>query len=119
MHALKYMSRPWSHEDFEAVQDDNLKNLLVLDLSGFQYLRFWGALSNCRYKDEMDLSEIKTECESKVDEKLIMRFISPFNYDGWKSQLEEIEEGFYRLRLRRKGLKNEREKLQENETQSN
>jgi hypothetical protein len=43
-----------------------IQRLLVMDLTGFQYLRFWGALSNCRYKDETDFNEEKRQHEKKV-----------------------------------------------------
>ena len=40
MHSIKYMSRPWSFEDYNAIEDERLKKLLVVDLCGFQYVRF-------------------------------------------------------------------------------
>jgi hypothetical protein len=98
MHALKYMTKPYSDKDFKAVEDENIKKLLVEDLSGFQFLRFWGALSNCKYQDDMDTSDIQTECESIIKEKLIFHFIQPFNYESWKNRLIEIESGFYQLK---------------------
>lgn len=108
LHALKYMSRPWNREDFEAIKNENLKKLLVVDLNGFQYLRFLGALSNCNYKDEMSLPEVQAECESKIEEKLMPVCISPFDENKWKDSLVEIDDGFYRIK--KKGLDNEPEK---------
>jgi hypothetical protein len=40
MHAIKYMCRPWSAADLEAAPR-SIQRMLVLDLQGFQYLRFW------------------------------------------------------------------------------
>lgn len=102
MHAIKYMSRPWSADDFNAITDEKLKRLLVIELSGFQYLRFWGAMASCKYKDEMDLTEIQVEAERKVNEPLRTLFIAPFNLSSWKEYLDEIEVGFYKIK--KKGL---------------
>lgn len=96
-HAVKYMSRPWSLEDLKAVQSDHLKVLLVQKMKGFQYLRFWGALANAVYKDEMDIEDIKKEVKSKVEELLIFLFVAPFNFNSWKDSLEEIEDDFFRI----------------------
>jgi len=113
LHKLKYMCRPWSKEDFDNIQDESLKRLMVLDLSGFQYLRYWGKLSNRTYKDEMDLSEIKQECESKIEEKLIQRSnVTPMNFESYKHILTEIDEGFYLVT--RRGQGNEPENKKEN-----
>jgi hypothetical protein len=100
MHSIKYMSRPWSAADLAAIDDEKLKKLLILDLSGFHYMRFIGAMANKKYKDEMDLSEIQKECESKVGEKLTMKFVGPFDFDAWMAagRLEEIDDGLYRVK---------------------
>ena len=98
IHKLKYMSRPWAKEDYEAITDESLKALLVLDLSGFQYLRYWGYLSNRSYKDEMELNEVEEGIEDKIDEKLTYHFIQPFDYESWNNRLIEINEGFYLLK---------------------
>lgn len=111
MHALKYMCRPWSAEDFSNIKNEDLKRLLVLELSGFQYLRFTGALANCNYKDEMELPDIIEECQSKVEEKLIPVCISPFDENEWKDRLIYIDKGFFRIK--KKGLNNEPEKCKE------
>jgi hypothetical protein len=50
----------------------------------------------------MDITDIKTECESIVKEKLIYRFIQPFSYEAWKQNLIEIEPGFFQVK--EKGL---------------
>ena len=108
MHSIKYMSRPWSVEDYNAIEDERLKKLLVVDLCGFQYVRFLGSMSNCKFKDEMELSEIKADFESKVHEKLIPLFFAPFDFVSWKSRLEEIDDGFYRVLTKKEWrLKNE------------
>lgn len=108
MHSIKYMSRPWSAEDYNAIEDERLKKLLVVDLCGFQYVRFLGSMANCKFKDEMELSEIKAEFESKVHEKLITLFVAPFDFKSWGSRLEEIDDGFYRVLTKKEGrLKNE------------
>jgi hypothetical protein len=111
IHALKYMSRPWNREDLEAIKDNHLKKLLVLDLSGFQYLRFLGALSNCKYKDEFDQAEEKEKCESLINEKLIPVCIAPFNENSWSNRMIKIDDGFYRIK--KKGLNNEPEESEE------
>jgi hypothetical protein len=97
MHRVKYMSRPWSVEDYAAIVDDSLKELLLLDLSGFQYMRFWGAMANCRYRDEMELSEVVESCGNKAGERLIPLFVAPFDFGAWAYCLEELDDGFYRI----------------------
>lgn len=69
-HSLKYMSRPtWGSEH---IQDAALQYLLVVELKGFQYIRFWGALANSNYKETefQTTAEEKVEFESVVGEKL-------------------------------------------------
>ncbi|MEN6461030.1 MAG: hypothetical protein ABFC94_06660 [Syntrophomonas sp.] len=96
-HALKYMCRPWNAADLDAAPE-NIQKMLVMDMSGFQYLRYWGALSNCRYKDEITPSEQVEEKESLIKEELIPLFIAPFDLKSWENKLEKIEDGFYRLK---------------------
>jgi hypothetical protein len=98
IHRVKYMSRPWSSEHYEAVDDDSLKKLLLFDLSGFQYMRFWGSMSNCRYRDEMKLSEIVESCGNKAGEKLITLFFAPFDFGAWAYCLERLDDGFFRIK---------------------
>jgi len=100
MHALKYMCRPWSVADYEAIQDDRLKEFLVIDLSGFRYLRFWGALADKRYKDEMILPDLKDDVESVVCEKLKMLFVAPFDEVAWSGKIDLIADGLYKVRKR-------------------
>ena len=108
MHSIKYMSRPWSADDYHAIDDERLKKLLVVEMSGFQYVRFLGSMANCKFRDEMELSEINQEYELKVKEKLIPLFIAPFDFESWRSKLEEIDDGFYRVLTKKEGrLKNE------------
>jgi hypothetical protein len=94
------MCRPWSAADYEAITDERLKEFLVIDLSGFRYLRFWGALADKRYKDEMDLSEVKVEAETVVGEKLNMLFVAPFDVVAWSGKIDLIADGLYRVRKR-------------------
>ena len=96
-HRLKYMCRPASAADNEAITDDNLRSFLMVDMSGFQHLRFWGSLANCKYKDEMTAPEQAAEVENKAGEKLTPLFIAPFSYDGWAAKLEQLDDGFYRV----------------------
>jgi hypothetical protein len=111
-HAVKYMCRPWSNFDLEAVEDENIKYLLVKSMKGFQYLRFWGALANSVYKDEMDLEDIKIELESKINERIAFLYVAPFSLSGWRNKIEEIDENFYIYRV------NERiDKWAENQTE--
>ena len=98
MHAIKYMSRPWSAEDYAAIEDEELKRLLVVEMKGFLYMRFWGALANCRYRDEMSLPEIKKEVESVVGEPLKLLFVAPFDEEKWASKAELIGDGLYRIK---------------------
>lgn len=98
VHSIKYMCRPWSSADYAAVQDEALKKLLVLDLSGFVYVRFWGAMANCKYKDEMSLPEVKEQVESVVGEKLQFLFFAPTDIELWKDKLIEISDGLYVVR---------------------
>jgi hypothetical protein len=92
------MSRPWSAEDYAAIEDEDLKRLLVVGMKGFLYLRFWGALANCRYRDEMSLPEIKKEVESVVGEPLKLLFVAPFDEKSWASKLELIGDDLYRIK---------------------
>jgi len=99
IHKLKYMSRPWSVENYNAIKDDSLKRLLVLDLVGFQYLRYWGKLSNRTYKDEMEIVEVQAECENKIEEKLIYKGLSLIDIESYRkaNRLVELDKGFYQV----------------------
>lgn len=108
LHAIKYMTKAWGVDDFNQC-DDELKKFLVMEMSGFQYLRFWGALANCNYKDEFNCNEEKADCESKVGEKLTALYITPFNDLSWSNRMVEIDKGFY-LILQKEKKKNEPEK---------
>jgi len=98
MHAIKYMSRPWSAADYAAIEDEDLKRLLVVEMKGFLYLRFWGSLANCKYKDEMSLPEIKKEVESVVGEPLKMLFVAPFDEKKWALKIDLIADDLYRVK---------------------
>lgn len=116
IHKVKYMSKPWSKEHYDAIEDDNLKKLLVLSLSGFQYLRYWGKLSNRTYKDEMDLTEVQPELEKIIHEDLIFRGWMQFNFESYKNRLVEIDKGFYQL-IERVDYESEKCKAHEKGTQ--
>jgi len=98
IHRLKYMSRPWSAADYAAIDDDELKKFLVVEMSGFQYLRFWGAMANCKYRDDMRAPEQIKEVENKAGEKLMPLFIASFDDTAWINRLEKLDDGFYRVK---------------------
>lgn len=112
LHAIKYMTRPWGVDDFQMC-DDDLKSFLVMDMSGFQYLRFWGALANCNYKDDMNLQEETEKCQDKVGEKLTAVLISPFNHESWAKRMIEIDKDFYLIF--EKGSRHERQEIETKE----
>jgi len=116
-HALKYMSRPWGVEDFEKCTDE-LKKFLVIEMSGFQYLRFWGALANCNYSDQFSAQEEKNICEEKCGEKLISLGISFFDEDSWKNRMIMIDKGFYLITRKEIGQKDENKKNKEGKSTS-
>lgn len=107
LHAIKYMTKSWGVKQFEN-QTEEMKKFLVNDLSGFQYLRYWGSLSNCNYKDEYNIKEEKITCESKCGEKLLVLGISSFNELSWKNRMIYVDDGFYIIT--RKVVKNHEEK---------
>lgn len=111
MHALKYMSRPWSADDYNAVEDERLKSLLVLDLKGFQYMRFWGGMANSKYKDEMNHKDIIKEAVSVTGEYLNFLFVAPFDEKSWLGKVDMIADGLYRIRKR--NTKQEEDAFQE------
>lgn len=94
LHALKYMSRPWSKEDFDAC-DIELKKFLVEELSGFQYLRFWGSLANCNYKDDLEIKDQVNEATKKAGENMIVLGVGPFNAEAWKNRMVKVDDGLY------------------------
>jgi hypothetical protein len=51
---IRYVTKPTKPETFEKLEeegDTELITLLIQELKGFQYIRYWGKLSNCRYKN--------------------------------------------------------------------
>lgn len=99
--SIKYMCKSWGAENYAAIgENEKLKKFLVCGLSGFQYIRFWGSLANCKYKDEMTLPEVVVECEKKINEKLIALFIAPYDRESWKDKVEEIDEGFFMVKTK-------------------
>lgn len=94
-HAIKYMCRPWTAENLEATSDD-VKRLIVVQLKGFQYLRFWGALANCRYKDEMEIDEIQETVKTKIGEEINFLFIAEFERKCWDS-LQDLGDNYFKI----------------------
>lgn len=75
-HAVKYMSRPtWG---MKQARCEELQPFLLLEMKGFQYLRFWGALSNRNYH-EAELMTTKEEMESV--EKIVGEPLHHVGYD--------------------------------------
>ena len=97
-HAVKYMSRPtWGKEQIEEAKQE-IRELLILGLKGFQYLRFWGALSNCKYEESAMMSkEEKEKIEKELGVKLrIIRFeLIDAKKMVKNGQIKEIRPGFY------------------------
>lgn len=108
-HAMKYFCRPtWGAKQIEKTEDEELKELLVLGLKGFQYIRFWGALSNCKYEESgMMTKREKAEIEKVIGERLYLRRIETgVNFEKMIQNgiLEEIRPNFYRLKSRKSSL---------------
>jgi len=75
-HAVKYMTRPtWGTKQ---AYNEALQPFLLLEMKGFQYIRFWGALSN-RHYHEAELMTTKEEMESF--EKIIGEPLKHIGYD--------------------------------------
>lgn len=98
IHSVKYMAKPYGEGDYNMIKDDKLKQFLAVEMKGFQYIRFYGALANCNYKDEMELPEQVEEVENKAGEKLVPLFIAPYDEAAWDDKLEKLDDGFYRIR---------------------
>ena len=98
VHSIKYMAKPWGAADYAAIDDVDLKKFLVSEMSGFQYLRFWGSIANCKYRDEMTVPAQVEEVENKAGEKLIPLFIAPYDSEAWAEKLEQLDDGFYRVK---------------------
>lgn len=113
LHAVKYMSRPAGIDDFNMLSDE-MKKFMIMDLNAFLYLRFYGALANCNYKDEFDVQEEQAECESKCGENLIRGQITSFDEESWKNRMVKVDEGFYIILAKNKiiGDENERKKIE-------
>ena len=111
VHSIKYMCKPWSAVDYAAIDDLDLKKFLVSEMSGFQYVRFWGSIANCKYRDEMTVPAQVEEVENKAGEKLVPLFIAPFDYNSWAEKLEQIDDGFYRVKRNKDCIKYIDEKL--------
>jgi len=116
-HKIKYMVKPYLKENIDRViQDDNLEllKLLTIDLKGFQFLRFWGGLSNVKkqYREEAGIyPDDIDEIEKRIQEKLIFQSVKDFNLqsylkedlkmvaEGKPAKLKKLGENFYRERI--------------------
>jgi hypothetical protein len=98
VHSIKYMAKPWGAVDYAAIDDIDLKKFLVSEMSGFQYLRFWGSMANCKYLDEMTVPAQIEEVESKAGEKLIPLFIAPYDEAAWAGKVEDLGNGLFRVK---------------------
>jgi hypothetical protein len=92
------MAKPWGAVDYAAINDLDLKKFLVSEMSGFQYLRFWGSMANCKYREEMTVPAQVQEVESQVGEKLIPLFIAPYDAEAWADKVEDLGNGLFRVK---------------------
>jgi hypothetical protein len=101
-HCIKYVVRPtWDKETLGKV-DDEEKYFLVLELKGFQYLRFWGAMANCKYREvgSMTTEEARRRAAEIVGKPMHYRCTVQVNIpqmlrDG---KIEKVSEGLYRIK---------------------
>jgi len=115
-HVIKYVVRPtWDSETLDLVDDDE-KIFLVLRLKGFQYLRFWGDLANCKYREGVmeTLKEAIEECQELVGKRLHFRGVCNINVsEGLKSGfLIRVADGLYK-RNKLKGEKTDGKAISE------
>jgi hypothetical protein len=101
-HAIKYMCKPYCEGDYKMIEDNNLKHFLAVEMKGFQHLRFWGSMANCKYEEEMMqeiISEIdQKEFESAAGERLIPLFIAPYDAKSWADKVDDLGNGLFRVR---------------------
>jgi len=113
-HKIKYMVKPYLKENIDKViENDDLELLkfLTVDLKGFQFIRFWGGLSNVKkgYRDEVGIyPDNIDEIESRINETLIFKGVTEWNLksyleadqtrvkNGLKPRLKRIAENFYK-----------------------
>lgn len=102
MHKLKYMSRPTpGYKNKEAIlEDSELAMLFIVEMKGFQYIRYFGAWDKGGIEDG---PETKQELEKTAGERLI--YIShgvmgktEFRMRWSIYETEEISAGFYRIK---------------------
>lgn len=101
-HIIKYMVRPtWDAETLNLV-DDNEKLFLVLSLKGFRYLRYWGELADCNYKDsEMNnIIEAIEETKAAINKPVSYRGIVKVNIADMmaRGQVEYVADGIYKIK---------------------
>jgi len=120
-HKVKYMVKPYLLENIQKViEEDNLEllKLLTIELKGFQFLRFWGGLSNVKkaYRDEAGIyPDNIDEIENRIKEKLIFRKVTEWDLksfieaddrresEGKKRKLKRIAENFYYEKIGERG----------------
>lgn len=100
MHAVRYMTRPIGLDHLEYM-DDETKRALVIDMKNYKYLRFWGLLSNKKYKEGCMRERISRD-EREIGEKL--RYVGTISSAElfMKYQpgmdMEEVRPGLYRVK---------------------
>lgn len=100
-HRIKYMGRPTGGQYIENIEDFELKKLVVVQMKGFLYIRFWGGMANCKkeYREMEGISrEDIEEMESVVGEKLTLVGVMLFDSESWRNsgKVEEIAPGLFR-----------------------
>jgi hypothetical protein len=99
-HVIKYVVRPtWDNETLSLIEESE-RWFLVLGLKGFQYIRFWGDLANCKYREGTmeTIEEAIEESEKIAGKKLYFRGICNVNIPEMlkKGLIEKVGEGLYK-----------------------
>lgn len=99
-HAIRYMARPMDKRHLDQNWKDQDKvRFLVMDLKGFQWVRFWGKLANSEYKEGCIAQEIQA-AEKKIGERLIFqRVVTKGEFDSTHRvgiDLEDLGNGLFR-----------------------
>lgn len=108
-HVIKYVVRPtWDGETLSVI-DEPERWFLVLGLKGFQYIRFWGDLSNRKYREGAveTIKEAIEASEAMLGVKLHFRGVCTVNIVEMikNGQIEKVGEGLYK-RIK-KGVQND------------
>lgn len=113
--AIKYMAKSFGRLEFDATCQE-VKDLLVLGLKSFKFIRFWGDMANSVYADRMNMREEKEKAEDQVNEEMEMLGVG--EVDLTNPNIERIARNLYRLKgselLNIGGKKDEWKKEQEN-----